>query len=627
MGKTSVALEYVHRYGRDYAGVSWISAESRTILVNRLAELAGALDDRLASTFLPRLSEPPDLEKLAHAGVEKLAGQRKPWLLVYDSVPNPIEIEGLVPGGSARLIITTRYAGWPGWASEIALEPMAPDAAVELLLGNGGGNRAEAYKLAEALGFLPLALEQAAAYLRRTGTSSSRYCARIEELIGKNVGGQASVRATFDLAIRRATSECPGAETILSFLAVLAAQRVPLDLIDETFLPETEREDAFIALTALSLVRHDTFPDETPAVSAHPVVQATARAHKAAADGNRDFIEKAIRRLGEALPDNGYIDSRSAWPVCEKLIPHVLALREHAHRSNIASHEYAFLLDAAANALHGRGAFEPAEMLLKEAVAVARAVLGSQHVDLGLWLNNLANIYMNTARYEQAEPLYREAVEIGTHALGRRTYRVATRISNLANLLMERGQYEEAEGLIKEALETVAMSRGKRDAIYAARLRSLALLLYRTGRIAESETAYNEAISIGEIALGHDHPLAVSWRAQLANILRDTGRLEAAEATYRNAIEHFTKSLGAAHPSVAETRCDLARLLILTGDTEEALVQAQDALSAHERAFGQDHVWTVESAAVVRHALEALGRSPPSAATDISANSKSRLRQ
>src|SRR5262249_51496975 len=150
--------------------------------------------------------------------------------IVYDSVPNPTEIEGLIPGGSARLIITTRYAGWPGWATEIALDPMVPDAAVELLLGHGRGGREDAYKFGEALGFLPLALDQAAAYLRRTGTTFARYCARVEELIGKNVGGQASVRATFDLAIRQATDDCPAAETILSFLAVLAPYRVPLDL-------------------------------------------------------------------------------------------------------------------------------------------------------------------------------------------------------------------------------------------------------------------------------------------------------------------------------------------------------------------------------------------------------------
>ena len=612
IGKTTLVVEYAHRYAGDYAGVWWAPAENRTILLGSLAELASLLDARLGSgTFLPRIAEPTDLEKVAKAGLAKLAASPRPWLLVYDNAENPEAVRDLIPGAGACLIVTSRWADWAGWANELNVDELPPDEAVRFLIVRSGVTDLDgASALANALGRLPLALDHAGAYVRLTGNSFGRYVDRLGALIGKAPRGAtypASVGATFGLAMSRAAEECPAADKLLSFVSILAPERIPLELIDHSILNEADRDDATMALTAVSLIRHDPYPDGTPAITVHRVVQTVARSRFSDDEQTKPIIETAIRRLSEALPDNGYSEPRT-WPHSEKLMPHVLELRTRALDAKIESHALAVMLDGAANALHGRGAFAAAEPLLREAVDIGKRVLGPDHADVGLWINNLANIFMNTARYQQAEPLYREAIEIGVNTLGREHYRVATRINNLATLLMETGRYHEAEGLYHEAIRTVEKTFGRKHQIIAARLVNLGNLMARTERLPEAEAAYVEALAVGEVTIGRDSPHTSNCMAQLANVLRDTGRHAEAEPLYREAIGNMSKSLGIAHPGVGGARRNLAMLLLVTGRPEEALLEAQEALSIQERAFGLNHGWTSEAAEVVAKSLTALGR-------------------
>jgi tetratricopeptide (TPR) repeat protein len=618
IGKTSLAAEYAHRHGGEYAGVWWAPAENRAMLATSLAELASTLDARLSTTFIPRITTPTDLEQVARSGFAILANRGGRWLLVYDNVESPEAIRDLVPGSGACVLVTTRWADWGGWASEVMVGAMPPDCAVAFLLKRAGrSDREGAELLAAALGHLPLALDHAGAYVRLTGTPFSRYADRLRELIGKAPRGAtypASVGATFGVAIERAAGECPAAETLLGFFAVLAPKRIPLDLVDATILEPDATDDALIALTAVSLVSHDPFASGTPAVTAHRLVQAAMRARLADNGRLRVALERAIGRLAVAFPDNGYSEPKS-WPRCNELLPHALGLAEEAHRAGLESADLARLLDGAANFLHGRGAFSSAEPLLRDAVAIGRRVLGSDHLEVGLWLNNLANIFLNSGRYGEAEPLYREAIEIGIVTLGRDNLRVATRMNNLAIALMENGQHGEAERLFREAIATVEKALGRNHHMLGARLHNLANLLARTGAAAEAEALYREAIAIGYATTGRDDPHVAAWVRQLANLCRDSGRDDEAEPLYRQAIEAMSASLSDAHPGVGRTREDLSVLLLRMGRAEEARAEALKAVSIQERSFGVDHAYTRIAAGVLANALDALGRAPEAHAT------------
>src|SRR2546421_3580008 len=99
VGKTSLAIEYAHRYRNLYAGVCWCPAETRTGLLSALANLAVSLGAARA--------DEAGLEKSAKAALGRLAEQRATWLLVYDNVTSPEEIADLLPSAGARVLITS----------------------------------------------------------------------------------------------------------------------------------------------------------------------------------------------------------------------------------------------------------------------------------------------------------------------------------------------------------------------------------------------------------------------------------------------------------------------------------------------------------------------------------------
>src|SRR5262245_25693319 len=148
VGKTSLAIEYAHRYRNLYAGVCWCPAETRSGLLSALAQFAVTLGAASAGEA--------DIEKSAKAALVRLAEQRATWLLVYDNVTSPDDIADLLPSAGARVLITSRFSDWGGLADEVPLDVLPPEEAIEFLqVRTGHSDPSGAKTLAEALGHLP----------------------------------------------------------------------------------------------------------------------------------------------------------------------------------------------------------------------------------------------------------------------------------------------------------------------------------------------------------------------------------------------------------------------------------------------------------------------------------------
>ena len=269
VGKTTLAIEYAHRYRNLYAGVWWCPAETRVGLLTALAGLAVNLGAAAV--------DEPDLEQAAKAGLRRLAEQRATWLLIYDNVATPEAIAELLPASGARVLIASRFADWAGWAEEVSLDVLPPEEAAAFLECRAGRqDNAGAVALAAALACLPLALDHAAAYCKRIGIGFGDYGAKAESLIATAPRATIyprSVGVTFDLAIAAAEADCQAAEAVMACVAQCAPARVPLALIEGALDDDGERTAELLALSEVSLVKHDPFADGTRAINVHRFCQ------------------------------------------------------------------------------------------------------------------------------------------------------------------------------------------------------------------------------------------------------------------------------------------------------------------------------------------------------------------
>jgi tetratricopeptide (TPR) repeat protein len=481
VGKTSLAIEYAHRFRGLYAGVCWCPSETRTGLLSALASLAVTLS---AAT-----TEDADVEKAAKAALRRLAEQRATWLLVYDNVTGPDAIADLLPSAGARVLITSRFSDWSELADEVALDVLPLEEAVALLRSRTGRGYAGAQTLAEALGRLPLALDHAAAYCRRTQMRFTDYATKASSLIDaapRGVGYLRSVAATFNLAINEAVAECQAAETLMAYLAQCAPERIPMILVEGAVEDEVERLEAHAALAEVSLLKHDPFEDGTAGVSVHRLVQAVARARSKANGSTQEAVERLTARLAAVYPES-YGDPGS-WPMCAQLTPHLVARRNAGPDDASVVADWAELLDRAGGYFHGRAAYSQAAQLYCDALAIREKALGPEHPDTAVSLNNLAVLLNDQGDLVGARSLHERALAINEKARGQ-THKDTNRTrSHLARLLLMSGQPTEALALGETALAAHDKLLGQGHAWTKDSARVTADVLDALGRSEEAKT-------------------------------------------------------------------------------------------------------------------------------------------
>ena len=378
-GKTSVAVEYAHRHLAE-VGVAWqVTAEDPALLAAGFGELAAQLGAR-------DLLDARDPVASVH-GV--LAALGAGWLLVFDNAPDRASVQAfLPPAGRGRVLVTSRDPFWP--PGQVVEVPVLDREVAAGFLGNrtGDADWQAALELADELDGLPLALEQAAAYIQATGNSLAGYLdsfrLRLPEMLarGEPTGYGSTVAATWSLAFGRLEQSAPSAAGLLRLLACCAPEAVPLRLLLQpregladrlgpevapVLVPLLEDQlaagDAVAALRRYSLVS----PPADGVVSVHRLVQAVT-ADQMPADVAAHWRQAAAALIEDAIP-GGTAYSPETWPVCAALLPHAQAALtdDSAGMARIA------------NYLGSSGSYAAARDLQRRVLDAQERVLGPEH--------------------------------------------------------------------------------------------------------------------------------------------------------------------------------------------------------------------------------------------------------
>jgi tetratricopeptide (TPR) repeat protein len=479
------------------------------------------------------------------------------------------------------------------------LEPEATSERMHQLAVSMPAEYAAAEKLVAAMEGMPLALDQAGAYIEETGCSVSAYLERYEQqrarLLDRRgvLGGDHphSVTATFLLASKRIEREQSAAADLLHVCVLLHAEAIPEELFvaGAAYLgPELaslatdpyQLDQVIAVLRSLSLVQRQP---ETRTLSMHRLVQAVLRERMSELE-QAEWLRRVIAALNAVFPDV----THEAWGQCERLLPHVLTVAT-AIPDCAGDRELAEALQKAADYLCDRAQYEQAEPLYQRALRIGKQVWGPAHPQVAYPLCGLANLFYEQGKYQQAEPLYQRALQIREQVLGPAHPDVASTLQHLGLLYWKEGKYEQAKLLYQRALYIQEQAKGANHTEIAHLLNDLAILSVEQGKHEQGELLYQRARSILEQALGANHPAVAMPLNNLASLYIEQGKYEQAEPLCEQALHIWKQALGVEHPEVAYALRHLADLYMEQGKYEQAEPLYRQALRIWEQALGPEH--------------------------------------
>lgn len=610
IGKTQVAIEYAYRYAQEYSAVIWLAAETTESLIMSLQQIAILL-------HLPE-AQAADQAQMVVA-VQQWLATHPGWLLIADNVENFDLLQTVLPPmHQGALLLTTRHQALGALAEPLELPLMSREEGIKLLLHRARRlntlssdttkqqehpDVSAAVELVHVLEGLPLALDQAGAYIEEAGCRVAEYLQRYhnqrkQALAHRGKHGTThsdSVVTTLLFSIERVQRDHRAAADLLRQCAFLSSEAIPEELftsgsttlgpiLDAIVTDPYQFDLALAALRSASLVtRHP----ETQTLSIHRLVQAVLQDHMEPSEV-RLWSERAVSMVNAAFPE----PELNMWKQCERYLAPALACVHHMVREENYGRDMGILLFKAGSYLLARGRYGEAESLLEQAVTLKMLHDGPEHQELIPWLERQAELLWRQGKYESVEPLLQRVLALEELHLGSSHAQTAETLNNLALLYWYQGKYAKSEPLFLKALH-IMEEQLEHDSLLTGDILINMGNLYRSqGRYSEATTLLERALRAQGDLLGNEHPRLALALDNLAVLHQDQGKYVQAELLLQQALRIQEKHLGNEHYLTALTVTHLANLYCEQREHMKAEPLLAKALYTCEKQLGMKHPYT-----------------------------------
>jgi tetratricopeptide (TPR) repeat protein len=585
-GKTALAVEYAHRHQDEYQYVWWVRAEQPATALSDYSALAGPLG----------LPQRHDNDQTAAAAVRERLERVSGWLLVFDNAHAAANIHSLIPSsGRGHIIITTRNLSWLEDAKVLSVEPLTREEAVSFLRHRTGqDDPAGADQLAQALGDLPLALEQAGAYMEERSIEYPRYLGLLREQSGTDgrtietpSAHVAIIKATWKIALDAVEEQSPIAVTLLTLCTFLAPSAIPIGLFIQgaSTLPDPlselaagrgQLDETFVLLRQYSLIQM-----KSDTVAINEIVCSIVR-EQVSSEERRQCATAALRLLEHSFPMEP--DDIRSWPACDELLPHARAVIAQAEALDVEPVLVALLLVRMATYQRSRAQLQLSRSMSQRALAKLERVLGPDHIHVSSALTELAAAQRGLGALHEAKVAGERAVHVALSQVGSTNRITAEALNDYGITLLDLGSPAQAKTVFERALTALQTSPGDDRVAYG--LSNVGLALWHLGVLEQAKDKFLQARAILERSLGPGHPEVVTIIHNIGVVLAQQGDVLGARAHLEWALAAKEAAYGPNHLELASTLGSLGGVLCKLGDYQKACSLLDRALNIEMAVLG-----------------------------------------
>jgi len=673
--KTQIALDYAYSRhksdGPDACAVFWVHAESQATFAHDYGRIGAKLG--VNSTLKGQ-----ELYRAVSHAIEA----QPSWVLVIDNadhlgmfgMPPPgsrattdtsiVNLRENLPRGRNGTVLWTSRDGriselvGPGLAINVGSMKASEGSSLlstELPASSAAGDAEDfggddSQRLLEELEYLPLAISQAAAYIRHTRIDTREYLSLLREQQQQrwNILAESqhdryrkgtlpnSVLGAWTVSVNQLQLENPTAYRILCVIAFVDNQNIPLDILSAASGLDADRRvlvsQAVARLQDFSFIGKSRTAQGEGRYEMHKLVQEVTQYHlrrqrSGSPENNtpwtvhsnkfirsRDdcavkpeddffFAHETLKIMTNLFPYSDVGSGREVWDRCEVLLAHALSIANAVEttyeklRPNTDC-----LLQNLWMFLGMQSRYREQEIMAERLLAVHRETLGNNHTKTLRAMWALAQVLRNQGRYDQAMMLMPEAVQRQCRAFGERHLESLKMRTELAMLYDDSGRYVEAREIVEDVLRVQRETYGDKSELTTIALTILSRISRKQGRMADAVELQAMALETNRILHGDRHRRTMDSMFNLGTLYRLQHRYAEAESLIQAAQSGYGDLFGESHADSVKIRMELGLVYLDQRRFDMAEEAFTKAFETTKEVLGAIHPLTLSAMRCAAHA-------------------------